>query len=66
MDLKVNTLEDNKPTKNTPAPVAKFTDITPCNWNIEATGDDTIVAVNEFSGERFEGTREDFSAALRG
>jgi hypothetical protein len=37
----------------------------PSNWELSAK-DDTIVGYNPVSGERFEGTMENFNKAIRG
>ena len=52
---------ETKPSK----PKASFEDKTPCNWVLTPEGED-IIAVNNVSGERFEGSIEDFNKALRG
>jgi hypothetical protein len=52
-------------------PVAKveftpFFNQVPSNWELSAKEDGAIVGYNPVSGERFEGTMENFNKALRG
>jgi len=51
----------------TVAPVTKFEDRVPCNWNLTMDNEDgvTLVAVNHTSGENFIGTLEEFNAAMK-
>ena len=43
-----------------------FVDTTPAYWVITRTSDTTLTAYNTNSSETFEGTFEDFNAAMRG
>ena len=46
--------------------VFKNVDLVPANWHIEATSDTDIIAANNESGNRFEGSMVDFKKKLRG
>ena len=43
-------------------------DAMPCNWELKAVegSEDQIIGVNTATGSTFEGTRADFSEAIRG
>lgn len=61
----VSIRKETKPMPVAKAPAVQLEDTTPCNWVITPEGDG-ILAVNNVTGEQFEGTIEAFNAALKG
>ena len=53
------------PTASKDSPPVPFKNKVPANWHIEVVEDDLILAHNNVSAERFEGTISDFNIVLR-
>ena len=62
----VKQAEVKQPTAAVQAAAFELRERVPSDWEISATGDDTIYARNNVTGKVFEGAMEDFNKSLRG